>query len=796
MFFGCTAAGPSGSTKLTKNIAAKLVLPRWDDPKANVCQMVYEYLSNTTHDPWLMVLDNADYEDTFYSPSTVQGSVEQEPLVQYLPRSLTGCIIITTRDKRVGRRLSDSKPIIVGSFTLEEASQLLQSKVSQNDDTTGDDIEDLVEAIEFIPLAITQAAAFINENEISVTRYVSILREGPTDAELVGLMDHNIPDNRRDFESSNSVIQTWALSFERIREKNPLAGKILSLMAVLDRQGIPQSLLHIDNELKSELISVLGVLKAYSLIIAERNEEIYVLHRLVQIFTQDWLKREGDKESYQGKALQILSKEFPRTDFENWDTCEALRPHVQVAVQYSNRLQQHRLWQAELQLRLSRYEVYKGQYKIGYQHAEMSYRERYILLGGDNGLVITSLSFMVRAAQLCGLYEQLEPMARQVLAWRTSVLGEEDELTLTAARYLAYSLGKLEQYEECEKLQRRTLALLEKQFGLMDTDTLKLACELARTLYEQDKLDEAETIIRQNIELRTEIHGPNHREVLPAIGLFGSILRDQGRYKEAKPLLEQELLVNRLRYGEKHPATLRASTSYASSLIGLDEPKEAESILRHTLELQDGVLTRAHPHTLSTMSRLAQSLAAQHNHEAAEQMNRDILMLEVKVSGETHRDTLRTMEWLAFSLRAQKKYKEAENMYKETLKGFEEVFGKTHPRTIEIENELAQVSESLKEQTPVEQAVQKPSDSALGHTLKKNNTATLSSSSKLPIAQIRNTLHPSSDASYPETTSRHKSNRTPTQPDPSFLHEYQSVTTRRMKHSQPSPFYREVLPRG
>ena len=51
-------------------------------------------------------------------------------------------------------------------------------------------------------------------------------------------------DPRGDSQASNSIITTWQISFEYIRNKRPSAARLLSLMSFFDRQGIPEFLLH------------------------------------------------------------------------------------------------------------------------------------------------------------------------------------------------------------------------------------------------------------------------------------------------------------------------------------------------------------------------------------------------------------------------------------------------------------------------------------------------------------------------------------------------------------------------
>ena len=220
-----------------KDIARKLCLPGWNDPSVDTFQLVSAWLSNDAYGHWLLVLDSADDTEVFFStksdPSSV-GSEQTAPLVNYLPRSPNGSTLITTRDKRVGERLTNrEKTIVVLPMAGQEAERLLWSKVAQEGSLDKTKSSELLELLGYLPLAITQAAAFISENSITVEEYLETL--SAEDSEIQDLMSEDLPDLRRDFESQNSVIRTWKVSFDQIRKQTPRAAEILSLMAVLDR---------------------------------------------------------------------------------------------------------------------------------------------------------------------------------------------------------------------------------------------------------------------------------------------------------------------------------------------------------------------------------------------------------------------------------------------------------------------------------------------------------------------------------------------------------------------------------
>ena len=99
----------------------------------------------------------------------------------------------------------------------------------------------LVEYLSSLSLAITQAAAFISENSITVSEYLEMLISSEDD--LKELLSEHLEDPRRDWSSENSVIRTWKLSFEQVSKELPRAVEVLSLLAVIDYHQTCRSLL-------------------------------------------------------------------------------------------------------------------------------------------------------------------------------------------------------------------------------------------------------------------------------------------------------------------------------------------------------------------------------------------------------------------------------------------------------------------------------------------------------------------------------------------------------------------------
>lgn len=316
-----------------KDIAQVLSLVAPNSPNVNILASVRDWFNETTT-PWLAIFDNADDIDTLFAPTSgIDGGDSQTPrLSDYFPRANAGSVIFTTRDQRVADMLRNAATTIqLPTFELPVAQAFLQSRLRSI--SSQDAQEELVQALDCLPLAISQAAAFISQNAISPRDYLELLRSD--DAEMKELLATESYDLSRDPEIKNSIIQTWMLSFARIQEQNFKAADILSLMAVLDRQSVPIDLLRKEGDSKIQFMTAIGTLKAFSLITEESHSSTYSMHRVVYVATQSWLKTRGTLVNVQREALELVSKEANLDLIQYaWEPHDNLLPHARLAATY------------------------------------------------------------------------------------------------------------------------------------------------------------------------------------------------------------------------------------------------------------------------------------------------------------------------------------------------------------------------------------------------------------------------------------------------------------------------------
>ena len=220
-----------------KAIAKRLKIPGWDDLNVDSFVLIKEWMSDSENGSWLLILDGADDMNIFFPPlgKMSEYDTQRHDMAEWLPRSPHGSILIITRDRRLGERLTDrGKPFSVEPMGATAAEQLFRLRISVRgrEDEDSESLKELLELLGHLPLAIVQAASFISENDITFPEYLSAIMDDSN--QIQEMLDLDFGDHRRYAESGSSILRTWKLSFNQIREQQPLAAKILSLMATLD----------------------------------------------------------------------------------------------------------------------------------------------------------------------------------------------------------------------------------------------------------------------------------------------------------------------------------------------------------------------------------------------------------------------------------------------------------------------------------------------------------------------------------------------------------------------------------
>ena len=592
-------------------------MPDWEDHTVDTLRQVCDWLSDERNGPWLMVLDSADDHDLWLGSSVRKTSTDRSlPLIDYLPRCDHGGIIVTTRDSQLGYRLVECKqnPIQVMPFEPKEASILLLAKLSEDKGLSLEDAEELTKALEYLPLTITQAAAYLKQIDISASEYLQLFKKG--EADIPNLLAESIDDPGRDRETSNSVFQTWKISYDQIMKQSPAAADILSLMAMLDRQAISQALLQRPEDSLLQFRAAISKLKAFSLVSEEKATSKFSLHRLVQLSTQKWLEHQGRLLMWEQAALAAVARLYPtHAEYDAWPLAQDLDAHVKVVLKYSITTKTCQVARARILHGLGHYLFQKGHTIEARAMLEESRELRLENLGPEH------LDTLITLSQLSSTYNKLRESDQAyelqiyVLEITKRKLGYSHWLTLRAMSRLANTYNDKGDHVQAKELQRQCLELMERELGPLDRNTLTELANLTYTYTRLKQWRDAEELGLKTLDLRTKILGPTHPDTLTAMASLAWIYREQRRWKESEQL-EWKTLKHRIDVlGPDNPKTLTTRFSLARLYANQEHWREAIDMQQQAVESYQRTLGPDHPDTHRAQERLRRLESNRERHE-------------------------------------------------------------------------------------------------------------------------------------------------------------------------------------
>jgi hypothetical protein len=270
---------------------------------------------------WLVVLDDVT------DPADLTGL--------WPPDSPTGRTVVTTRSRDAALTGRGRRQIAVDVFTREESQGYLTAALAVHDREPLSELMALGDALGWLPLAMSQATAYIVDAGITCAAYRGLLADRAR--RLADLRPVALPDDQ-----TTGVAAAWALSVERAvrHTRAGVARPLLHLASMLDPNGIPEAVLTGTTARtwlgqgvrvrEEDVFGALRVLHRLSLIDhAPRNPHRAVrIHRLVQRAMRDTLDvREQD--ALARVTADALLTVWPEAEPDT-DLAQALRSNTEA----------------------------------------------------------------------------------------------------------------------------------------------------------------------------------------------------------------------------------------------------------------------------------------------------------------------------------------------------------------------------------------------------------------------------------------------------------------------------------
>jgi tetratricopeptide (TPR) repeat protein len=552
-------------------------------------------------DRWLLVYDNAE---------------QPEALAGLLPPGGGGRVLVTSRYGAWGKL---GAPIRLDVLDRSEAVAFLARRAGATDQAL---LDGLAGELGDLPLALEEAAAYLEETHTDVGEYLDLVRNRAR--ELFGL-DQPPTDEHGD---QRRVATIWSLSLDQVHKEAPAAEALLNLCAFLAPDGIPRGLPREHAEvLPDQLAKAVGDVLAYNRLLgavgryslATVTSTSLGLHRLVQAVIQAHLGHEGERR-WTEVTVGLLRKSFPNESQEvsTWPECERLLPHLLAVARHAKRLGAAREQAGWLLDRASTYLRERGQYRqarplaeralalteaaVGPADPKVAWRcdtlgnvlgeigdlegaraqlERALAIGeaalgpdhpdvaiwhNNLGTVLADLG------HLAGARVQLE----RALAIGEATLDPDDPELAARHNNLGLVLGKLGDLAGARAQLERTLAIGEAALGPDHPDVATYRNNLGRVLQDLGDLAGARAQYERALAIGEEALGPDHPHVAAWRGNLGSVLQALGDLEGARAQLERALVIGEATYGPDHPrvAAYRGNLAAVAAELG----KSAESL--------------------------------------------------------------------------------------------------------------------------------------------------------------------------------------------------------------------------
>ncbi len=609
-------------------LAVTLGLVDVDDEEPDAVAAARDWLER--HRRWLLVFDNAP------SPAAIG---------ELVPEGEGGHVLITSRAHADWRSLG-ARPIALDVWERQESRAFLRLRTNEQDDGVLDAVAD---ALGDLPLALEQAAAYINAKVITAAGYLQRLRDRAPELFAAG----------GPVGYAHTVATVWSLAFQELAE-HPVAAELVAVCAHLAPERIPRELLNAYASVSDEpavsprtVDEAVELLLGYALITATA-ENTLGMHRLVQDVANATADLAG-RTAAVSRAVGLLEAALPARPWEHeqWPVCARMLAHAVTAT----------------------------------QHAQ------------DYGVALESAA---RVLELVGVYEQVRgsfrsarELAERAVAISEARHGPEHPDVGRSLGNLGNALEQLGDLEGARDAQERALRILEAAYGPRNADVARTLDNLGRVVMQLGDPQFALDLHRRALIIFSEVGGPQHPDVARSLGNQGIILMQLGELEAARHAQERALAILEAASGDQDPEVARVLTNLGNVQLQLGELSRARDAQQRALAIFESTYGPKHPDVARTLTNLANALLELGEAGLAYDAQQRAIEIAEAIYGPNHPEVAMPLGGLGLSLLALGRLERARDAQQRALNIFEAAYGAQHHDVVRTRDNLAIVLEQL-----------------------------------------------------------------------------------------------------
>ncbi|CAG9955961.1 unnamed protein product [Clonostachys rosea f. rosea IK726] len=608
-----------GAERAYAEIAKKLGLQKKsedDDAEGLVCQ----HLSSAEAGKWLLIVDNADDQEL------ILGSIDKPGLEGYLPQSQNGMILLTTRSRQVAGEFAQNDVIDVEQMDKKEAMSLLRNSLAQKQLLHDEAVAiDLLTYLTFLPLAITQAAAFLNQTRAPLRTYLSLLQNAEND---IRVLEREFRDNTRYRGSQNAVGTTWIVSFCQIQKSDQLAVKLLSFMSCIEPKAIPQSILPDDAE-PYDMELAIGTLCSYSFLARREESNVFDMHSLVHTAMRGWLKKQDQERQVSNDAIRHLAARFPTQDDAHYNLRREYLPHAMRLLSRNSRNQID--------------EIYHLSEKVGdsfmtdrrFREAVKCFEEvcwwKQGLLSETDSVRLASEHELARAYLNDRQIRDAIEMFEHVVAVRKEILDEKDHSRLASEHELARAYLDDRQIRDAIEMFEHVVVVQKETLDEKDHSRLISEHALASAYLDDRRIRDAIEMFEHVVAVQKETLDEKDHSRLASEHELARAYLDDRRIKDAIKIFEHVVAVWKETLDEKDYSRLTSEHELARAYLDDRRIKDAIEIFEHVIAVQKETLDEKDYSRLTSEHELARAYLDDRRIKDAIKMLEHVVAIEAEI---------------------------------------------------------------------------------------------------------------------------------------------------------------------
>ena len=519
----------------------KLGLP--DDKLETIIHSVKDWWMQQ-NEKWLFIYDNAENKKIidYYCPSPCKQGQH---------------VLVTSRNVQ----FLGYESINIGVFTETEACEFIEKYTNKPVD---EHFKELAKKMDYLPLALDQAGAYMKINEKSYEGYLDLYKK----YNLKLLTKYN------DDKGKKTITTTWLISFDKIN--NPASKQLLNLFAFFAPDNIrcewfsiasgvfPKSLQKVvSNELKYN--EAIAELTKYSLV--SLNEGIINIHRLVQEVIRNSLKQKHVEE-WRNCCVNILN-EFCYTDFstaESRTRFSSLVPHI-ISVTS----------------------------EINDENATKEVASLYFFLGDGFDELAD--------------YSQSLTWYKKSLDIRENVLGKDHPDTAATYNNIGLVYCNKGDYDKALEYYGKALDIFENVLGKDHPNTAATYNNIAEVYCNKGDYDEALEYYGKALDTQEKVLGKNHPSTATTYNNIATVYHNKGDYDKALEYFGKALDIRENVLGKDHPSTATTYNNIACVYHAQKLYDRALVLFLKALRVYRKVLGEEHHYTKEVLDNIADTYA-------------------------------------------------------------------------------------------------------------------------------------------------------------------------------------------